>query len=574
MASTNDEKVSKIELIKRKSRYLRGTIKEELQNNEPKFSEDNVQVLKFHGVYQQDDRDLRGRLKKEGKERHYSMMIRARIPGGVLTPEQYLVFDRLADQYSDYKNMRITTRQTLQLHGILKGDLKTTIKELNEALVTTLGACGDSGRNTICCAEPGDEPYRHEMRHDLLALADRLSAKTNAYHEIWIDGEPVQLADGETEEPLYGEVYLPRKFKVAMVPEGDNCLDVYDNDIGLVAHVKDGHIEGYTVLVGGGMGRTASDQETYPRLASPLCYVERDKAVGTILDTCVAIVTIERDFGDRSNRRFARMKYLIDRRGLDWFREEVETRLGRKLDPPRQLEWRNGNDHLGWHKEREGVSYLGLYIPYGRIKDTETMKLKSALRDIIREFQPIVRFTSQQNVILSGIPDELRSVVEHRLQSAGVPLPGELSKIRKNSMACVSLPTCGLALAESERALPDLIPRFEQLFEELGLSDEDITIRMTGCSNGCARPYNANIAFIGRALGKYDVFIGGSSLGTALNERFQEAVPFEQLVDTVRPVLESFVHGRKPGEDFGAYWLRAGFEKHRCDDQKKESRDA
>jgi sulfite reductase (ferredoxin) len=558
MSTTNDEKVSKIEIIKRQSRHLRGTIKEALQDGEPKFSEDNVQVLKFHGVYQQDDRDLRAQLKKEGKERHYSMMIRARIPGGVLSPEQYLVFDRLADEYTDYKNMRITTRQTLQLHGILKGDLKTTIKTLNEALVTTLGACGDSGRNTICCAEPGDEPFREEMRHDVLALADRLSAKTNAYHEIWVDGEPVQLAEGETEEPLYGEAYLPRKFKVAIVPEGDNCLDVYDNDIGLVAHIRDGHIEGYTVLVGGGMGRLALDQDTYPRLASPLCYVARDKAVGTILDVCVAIVTIERDFGDRSNRRFARMKYLIDKRGLAWFREEVESRLGRKLEPPRQLKWTNGNDHLGWHRERDGVSYLGLFVPYGRIKDTETMRLKSALRDIMRTFRPTVRFTSQQNVILSGLADEQRPAIEELLRASGVPLPEELSKVRQNTMACVSLPTCGLALAESERALPELMPQFEQLFDELGLSDEDITIRMTGCSNGCARPYNANIAFIGRAPGKYDIFLGGSALGTALNERFRETVPFEQLVSAVRPVLESFVRDRESGEDFGTYWRRTG----------------
>ncbi|RRJ67254.1 NADPH-dependent assimilatory sulfite reductase hemoprotein subunit [Paenibacillus oralis] len=563
MTTTNDDKVSKIEIIKRQSRHLRGTIKEALQDSEAKFSEENVQVLKFHGVYQQDDRDLRAQLKREGKERHYSMMIRARIPGGLLSSEQYLVFDRLADEYTDYKTMRITTRQTLQLHGILKGDLKTTIKTLNDALVTTLGACGDSGRNTICCAEPGDEPFREEMRHDVLALADRLSAKTNAYHEIWIDGEPVQLAEDETEEPLYGEVYLPRKFKVAIVPEGDNCLDVYDNDIGLVAHIRDGHIEGYTVLVGGGMGRMALDQDTYPRLASPLCYVARNEAVGTILDACVAIVTIERDFGDRSNRRFARMKYLIDKRGLAWFRDEVEARLGHKLEPPRQLTWTNGNDHLGWHRERDGVSYLGLFVPYGRIKDTETMQLKSALRDIMHRFRPTVRFTSQQNVILSGLPDEQRSAVEEVLRSSGVPLPQELSNVQQNMMACVSLPTCGLALAESERALPELVPQFERLFDVLGLSDENITIRMTGCSNGCARPYNANIAFIGRAPGKYDIFLGGSALGTALNERFRDTVPFKDLVSAVRPVLESFIQDREPGEDFGTYWLRTGAGGHR-----------
>ncbi|MGJ7920917.1 NADPH-dependent assimilatory sulfite reductase hemoprotein subunit [Neobacillus sp. LXY-4] len=564
MKITDMEKVSKIEIIKRKSRQLRGTIKEALKDDQPKFSEDNIQVLKFHGVYQQDDRDLRKQLKKDGKEPHYSMMIRARIPGGVLSPSQYLVFDRLADEYTDYKNMRITTRQTIQLHGILKGDLKTTISTLNEALVTTLGACGDSGRNTICCAAPGDEPYRDEMNHDVNAIAEQLSAKSNAYHEIWLDGKPIQLEDGQTEEPLYGDTYLPRKFKVAIVPEGDNCLDVYDNDLGLVAHIVDGHIQGYTVLVGGGMGRLAVDQDTYPRLASPLCYVARSEAIDTILNTCVAIVSIERDFGDRANRRFARMKYLIDRRGLDWFREELETRIGRKLEPPKHLEWNNGHDHLGWHRERDGISYLGLFIPYGRIKDTETMLLKTALRDIIKDFQLTVRFTSQQNVILSGIADELRPIIEEQLSSAGVPLPDKLSNVRQNTMACVAFPTCGLALAESERALPDLVPQFEQLFDELNLSNEEITIRMTGCSNGCARPYNANIALVGRAPGKYDLFLGGSSLGTALNERFRELVPFDQLVQTVRPILESFVQERQSGEDFGSYWRRAGLKKHSC----------
>jgi sulfite reductase (ferredoxin) len=359
MANEGQKKESKIEVIKRESRYLRGTIKEALQDNKPMFSEENVQVLKFHGVYQQDDRDLRPKLIKEGKEKHYSMMVRARIPGGVLSPDQYLVFDRLADEYTDYGTLRITTRQTFQLHGVLKGNLKTTIRALNEALVTTLGACGDQARNIICCAAPGDEPFRAEMREDLLALVDRLGAKTNAYHEIWLDGEPVQLAEGETEEPLYGEVYLPRKFKVAMVPEGDNCLDVYDNDIGLVAHIEDQHIVGYTVLVGGGMGRTATDQATYPRLASPLCYVPRKNIVDTVVNTVVAIVTIERDYGDRTNRRFARMKYLIDRRGLDWFRQEVEARVGRTLEPPRPLVWHSGTDHLGWNRERDGVSYGG-----------------------------------------------------------------------------------------------------------------------------------------------------------------------------------------------------------------------
>ncbi|MDI3257828.1 MAG: NADPH-dependent assimilatory sulfite reductase hemoprotein subunit [Kyrpidia sp.] len=559
MTHEGQKKESKIEVIKRESRYLRGTLKEALQDESPLFSEENVQVLKFHGVYQQDDRDLRLKLKKEGKDKHYIMMVRARIPGGVLNPDQYLVFDRLADEYTDYGTLRITTRQTIQLHGVIKRNLKTAIQNLNEVLIRTLGGCGDQVRNIISCAAPGDEPFRTEMREDVLSLVDRLGAKTRAYYEIWLDGEPVQLDEGESEEPLYGEVYLPRKFKVAMAPEGDNCIDVYDNDIGFVAHIENRHVVGYTVLVGGGMGRTASDKATYPRLASPLCYVSRTDLV----ETAAAIVTIQRDYGDRVNRRFARMKYLIDRRGSDWFLTELESRLNRTLEAPRPLVWHSAADHLGWHREREGVSYLGLYVPNGRVKDSESVKLKSALRDIVREFRPTVRLTTQQNVILSGIPDELRPEIERKLREAGVPLVEEVSAVHRHAMACVALPTCGLAVAESERALPGLLPVFERVFEELGIADEPITIRMTGCPNGCARPYNADIAFVGRTMGKYDVFLGGSHLGTELNELFKEFVPLDQLVDSVRPVLAAYAQEREPGENFGEFCRRVGLDRFR-----------
>lgn len=553
------QKESKVEVIKRESRFLRGTLKEALQDDEAKFSEDNVQVLKFHGVYQQDDRDLRQQLKKEGKDRHWIMMVRARIPGGVLTADQYLVFDRIADELTDYGTLRITTRQTIQLHGVVKDNLKETIRRINDAMITTLGGCGDQVRNIICCSAPGDEPFRGEMREDLLSLVDRLGAKTHAYYEIWLDGEPIELEPGKTEEPLYGDVYLPRKFKVAMTPEGDNCIDVYDNDVGLVARIEDGHVTGYTVLVGGGMGRTATDPKTYPRLASPFAYTSRDKLV----DVVTAIVTVQRDFGDRVNRRFARLKYTLDRRGVDWFRSEVEERLGYRLDAPRELVWHNASDHFGWHREADGVSYLGLFIPQGRVKDDEGVRLKTALREVIREFRPTVRLTTQQNVILSGIPDEQKAAVEARLREFGVPMPWELSPTRLGAMACVALPTCGLAVAESERVLPELLPQFEQLFADLGIADAGITLRMTGCPNGCARPYNADIAFVGRTLGKYDVFLGGGSLGTALNEKFADAVPFAALVDVVRPVLEAYARERQVGEGFGEYCRRVGLERFR-----------
>jgi sulfite reductase (ferredoxin) len=557
--ATERQNESKVEVIKRESRYLRGTLKEALVDGEAKFSEENVQVLKFHGVYQQDDRDLRAQLKKEGKDRHWIMMVRARIPGGVLTADQYLAFDRIASTLTEYGSIRITTRQTIQLHGVVKDRLKETIREINEVLITTLGGCGDQVRNITCCPAPGDEPFRAQMREDVLALVDRLGAKTHAYHEIWLDGEPVEVGPGETEEPIYGDVYLPRKFKIALAPEGDNCIDVYDNDVGLVAHVEDGHVAGYTVLVGGGMGRTASDPNTYPRLATPMAYVPREEVV----DVVTAIVTVQRDFGDRSNRRFARLKYTIDRGGFDWFRGEVEQRLGRTLAPPRTLAWDSGDDHFGWHREGDGVSYLGLFIPQGRVTDTETLPLKSGLRQVVERFRPTVRLTPQQNVILSGIPDDQKAAVEQCLREAGIPLPGAWSLARKRAMACVALPTCGLAVAESERVLPEVVAQFERLFEELGIEDAGITLRMTGCPNGCARPYNANIAFVGRTLGKYDVFLGGSDVGTALNERFQEVVPLDNLVDAVRPVLEAYAKEREPGEPFGDFCRRVGLHRFR-----------
>ncbi|WP_290584539.1 NADPH-dependent assimilatory sulfite reductase hemoprotein subunit [Alicyclobacillus sp.] len=558
---TEERHESKVEVIKRESRYLRGTLKEALVDGQPKFSEENVQVLKFHGVYQQDDRDLRAQLKKEGKDRHWIMMVRARIPGGVLTADQYLAFDDIASRLSEYGSLRITTRQTIQLHGIVKDRLKETIREINDALVTTLGGCGDQVRNIICCPAPGDEPFRREMREDLLALVARLGAKTGAYHEIWLDGEPVELAPGESEEPLYGDVYLPRKFKVAIAPEGDNCIDVYDNDVGLVAHLEEGRIVGYTVLVGGSMGRTASDPNTYPRLASPLAYIPRHEVVEVV----TAIVTVQRDFGDRANRRFARLKYTIDRRGLDWMRSEVEARLGRPLAPPRTLVWTNADDHLGWHREAVGRSYLGLFVPQGRVVDTEAVRLKSGLRQVVERFRPTVRLTPQQNVLLSGIPDEARQEVEACLREFGVRLADEWSLTRRRAMACVALPTCGLAVAESERVLPAVVAQFEPMFEALGLADEGITIRVTGCPNGCARPYNANIALVGRTMGKYDVFLGGSEVGTALNERFREVVPLAEVAEAVRPVLEAFAAEREPGEAFGDFVRRVGLERFRAE---------
>ncbi|MCF8565525.1 NADPH-dependent assimilatory sulfite reductase hemoprotein subunit [Alicyclobacillus tolerans] len=567
----SNEKLSKVEVIKLEGNQLRGTIAESLNDGTPNFEEENIQQLKFHGVYQQDDRDLRKQLRKEGKERHYMMMIRARIPGGILNADQYLQFDDISERYGN-QTMRITTRQTFQLHGVLKGDLKATIKAINDALVTTLGGCGDQVRNTIACAMPRREPYAQTVREDLMGLVDRFAAKTHAYHEIWLDGEKVDLAtedpetpkvsqssiaSGASEEPLYGRAYLPRKFKIGFTYEGDNCADVYSNDLGIVAHVEDGEVAGYTLLIGGGMGRTASDENTYPRLASPFAFVTRAQ----LAYTCEAIVTVQRDFGNRENRKFARMKYLIDTMGLDWFKKQVEERVGFLLTPPRPLVWQSFEDHLGWHLHGDSSQgFLGLFIANGRIKDEGDYKLKSVLREIVREYRPTIHLTTQQNLILEGIAESDRPAVEKRLREAGLPLVDDLSALRKNAMACPAMPTCGLAIAESERALPTVLPQLEGLLARYGLADEPIAVRMTGCANGCARPYISDIGFVGRVLGKYDVFLGASSLGTRLNERFLEQVPLEELAVVLEPVIARYASDKHPGERLGDFCHRVGLE--------------
>lgn len=548
--------LSDVEVIKLEGNQLRGTIAEALQDGTAKFEEENIQQLKFHGVYQQDDRDLRKQLRKEGKDRHYMMMVRARIPGGILTAEQYLKFDEISERWGN-GTMRITTRQTFQLHGILKDDLKNTIHAINDSLLTTLGGCGDQVRNTIACAMPRREPYADVVRQDLLALVDRFSAKTGAYHEIWLDGEKLDLSSDTPEEPLYGRTYLPRKFKIGFTYEGDNCADVYSNDLGIVVHLDNGNVAGYTLLIGGGMGRTASDSNTHPLLASPFAFVTREE----LGDTCEAIITVQRDFGNRENRKFARMKYLVEEKGLGWFKSQVEERVGQALTPPKELVWDSFEDHLGWHSHPESdEGFLGLFIAEGRIKDAGDYRVKSVLREIMQTYRPNVHLTTQQNLILEGVRKADKPQIETLLREAGIPLVEEVSTLRRNAMACVSMPTCGLALAESERVLPDLLPQLEAVLEKYNLAEEPITVRMTGCPNGCARPYISDIAFVGRVIGKYDVFVGADSMGTRLNEVLLEQVAFEDLARTLEPVIALFAKYRAQGERFGNFCHRYGLE--------------
>jgi len=545
---------SKVERIKIESNNLRGHIQEELDQDTSHFSEDQVQLIKFHGMYQQEDRDARQQRKAAGSEKAYQFMIRSRIPGGVVTAEQYLTEDELAGRYAN-GTLRITTRQGFQLHGVLKGDLHSTIHTINEALLSTLAACGDVNRNVMACPAPAADRAQAQVEEIAHRIAMRLAPRSHAYHEIWVDGEQLDTVALEQEtEPIYGPTYLPRKFKMGVAFPGDNCIDIYTQDIGLVACLEGEQLDGFTVLVGGGMGMTHGKTETYPRLATPLCYATVDEVLAVV----ETIVTIQRDYGDRQNRKHARMKYVVEERGIAWFRAELEQRLGHSVQDPRPLTWHDVEDHLGWHAQGDGRWFLGLFVENGRIKDSSTMCMRSGLRQAIEEFRPGIRLTAQQNILLTDITEAQRGPLTALLASHGIPTnPAELGILRL-SMACPALPTCGLALAEAERALPAVVQQIEADLQALGLANESLSIRMTGCPNGCARPYMGDIGIVGRTKDIYNIYLGGDLLNTRLNTLYAPSVRLNELAATVRPLLALWRDERTPGETFGDFCYRVG----------------
>lgn len=546
---------SKVELVKEASRALRGTITEDLANDEPTFSSANGQLLKFHGVYQQEDRDRRKEARKRGLDRHYQMMVRTRVPGGRVSPEGYLAHDDIAQRWGN-GTLRITTRQDFQLHGVLKGDLWSSIHAINDALMTTLGGCGDQVRNVMCCPAPIHDRLRDELQEVLPTVVAGLTPTTGAYHQIWIDGE--QTAGSEPEpDPLYGTRYLPRKFKVGLAVEGDNCIDVYSNDLGLVAmRGLDGGLAGFTVLVGGGLGRTNNKPDTYPAVARPLAYVPTEHVV----ETARAIVAVQRDFGNRSDRRHARLKYLLAERGLAWFREQVQSRVPFELAAPRPLRWEALDDHLGWHEQGDGRWFYGLFVENGRIHDEGDMRLRTALRALVEEHRPVIWMTAQQNLIVADVEPDRRDAIASLLADHGVTPTEHVSQTIRNAMACPAVPTCGLAVAEAERVLPGLIRQIDGLVADLGLAGERISFRMTGCPNGCARPYLGDVGFVGTTLGKYDVFLAGDFVGTRLNSLFAHNVPLEEIPALLRGPLAAFAAERAAGEGFGDWCHRVGLE--------------
>lgn len=554
------EKKTQIERLKEGSAHLRGTLSAELHSEAPTFSEGSKTLLKFHGIYQQDDRDTRK------QEKRYSFMVRCKMPGGRLDAAQYLALDGLAGRYGN-GSLRITTRGDFQFHGVLKSGLRAAVEAINTTLVTTFGACGDVVRNVVCCPAPLGDPVREEIYHHARAISDRFLPQTGAYHEVWLEGEKLAVpaaaggaAAAPEAEPLYGEAYLPRKFKIAIAAPGDNCVDVYTQDVGLVAVAAGGALLGFNVLAGGGMGATPSKEATFPRLADPLAFVLPEEAAEVI----EAILLVWRDAGNRVDRKRARLKYLLHDWGVERFRAEVEARVGRALPRPAPVPEMDLHLHAGWHRERPGADgrwTLGLSIENGRLRDEEGeggRRLRSGLRAIVEAVRPHVHLTPNQDLLLAGIADSDRARVEELLAEHRIPLPHELSNLRLYSMACPAFPTCGLAITESERALPGVIDRLEREVARLGLAGERLAVRMTGCPNGCARPYVADLAFVGRAPQRYDVFVGGRLDGTRINTLYRESVPAGDLLETVVPLFRLFRDERLEGESFGDFCARAG----------------
>jgi sulfite reductase (ferredoxin) len=565
-------KLSAAEKVKLESNYLRGQISEDLVDPTDHVSKPSTALLKHHGTYQQDDRERRAEARVDGpaKAKFFSFMVRTAIPGGRLTSDQLLAELDLCDEVGN-TTLRITTRQGLQMHGVLKKDLKRTIARINEVQLTTLAACGDVKRNVMCspCPYNGD-PVHGQMQSLADEFAERLKPQTKAYHQIWLtDGETgeSQMVGGSTNgaypstnggvdpvEPIYGPTYLPRKFKIAIALPGDNSTDIYANDVGLLALCEDWNVVGYNMLVGGGFGVTPSAKKTFPAVAIPLCYVSAEDVV----DLVIAIVKVQRDFGNRADRKVARMKYLIHDWGISRFKDKVEEYYGEALELPKPVGVHGFDDGMGWHEQGDGKLFYGLNIENGRIKDTDTMRLKTALREICTTLRSPLRLTPHQSIIFCDIAPADRSRLEEILRRRGVPLSEDFTSVRRWSMACPALPTCGLAVAESERILPSIMDQLESELEKLGLEKEVFTTRMTGCPNGCSRPYNSDIGLVGKTKDKYTVFLGGRVLGDRLNFIYKDLVPTDKVVPTLVPVFRLFQAGRLDGETFGDFCHRVG----------------
>jgi sulfite reductase (NADPH) hemoprotein beta-component len=547
---------SPIEIIKDNSNYLRGTITESLNNPLTGALHQQDQVLiKFHGTYQQQDRDLDNERKRQKLEPLYSFLIRVRVPAGITTPAQWLALDELADKYAD-KTLKFTTRQTFQFHGVLKRNLKTTMQKINKTLLDTLAACGDVNRNVMTSANPFESPVHAEVADDAKRISAHLTPQTAAYHEIWLDGALVEGGEKE-EEPLYGKTYLPRKFKTAIAIPPRNDSDVLSNDLGFIAIIENGELVGYNVTVGGGMAYTFGNKNTYPRVADVVGYISKEK----IVDVSEAVLVFQRDHGNRSDRKNARLKYTVDRLGLDYFRSELKRTHNLQLEEVKPYKFITLGDKFGWSQGADGQWHYTVFVEGGKLVDRVGYPAKTAIREVAKIHTGSFILTGNQNVMIARVSEKQKPKIEKILKKYNVADGKSLSELRKNSIACAALPLCGLAFAEAERYLPSLVDKLDKVLEENGLLNEPITIRMTGCANGCGRPFLAEIGLVGRAPGKYNLYLGASFVGDRLNKLYKEMLTEEEIMAALTPILEDFAKTREQDERFGNFAIRKGYVK-------------
>lgn len=549
-------KPSDVERIKLESNYLRGSLAESLvEQISSGINDDDNRLMKHHGSYLQDDRDLRNERQRQKLEPAYQFMVRVRAPGGVATPEQWLVMDHVANKYGN-GTLKITTRQAFQMHGILKWNMKKNIQEINDSLMDTLAACGDVNRNVMCNPNPYQSAIHTEVYEWAQKLSDYLSPRTSAYHEIWLDGEKVlDSQDTEVEvEPMYGAVYLPRKFKIGIAVPPNNDVDVFSQDLGIIAILEEDKLVGFNIAVGGGMGMTHGDKETYPQLARVIGFCTPDQ----IIEVAEKIITIQRDYGNRSERKNARFKYTIDARGLDWIVTELNTRLGWELQDARDYQFDHNGDRYGWVKGNNGKWHYTLFIQSGRVQDVDDYPLMTGLREIAKIHTGDFRLSPNQNLIISNVTSQKKKSIVELIEQYGLTDGAQHSALRRSSLACVAFPTCGLAMAEAERYLPSLLDKIELIIDESGLRDKEIIIRMSGCPNGCSRPALGEIAFIGKSPGKYNMYLGAGFVGDRLNKLYRENVGEQEILELLKPLIFQYAKEKQQGEHFGDFVIRAG----------------
>lgn len=554
--SQQKDKLSEEETLKAESRFLRGTIEVSLADQVTgSICADDVKLLKFHGSYQQDDRDLRTERMRQKLEPAYMFMVRVRIPGGVCSAQQWLQLDELANKYANH-SLRITTRQTIQFHGVIKRHLKSVIAGINHALFNTIATCGDVNRNVVCHNNPYLSPIHATVYEWSKRLNNHFLPRMRAYHEIWLNGEKATGSEPENEEPLYGDTYLPRKFKIGMAVPPSNDIDVFSQDLGLIAITQDEQLLGFNVCVGGGMGMTHSEPITYPRLGDVIGFCTPEQ----LLEVADNVVKIQRDFGNRVDRKQARLKYTIDSRSITWFKTELNHRLGWSLAPALPYLFEDNNDRFGWIEDSQGHWHLLLCLLSGRIKDTSDQHLMTGLREIARIHKGDFRLTTNQNMTIANISQVNKPKIEALVKKYCLSLPEQFSAVQRDALSCVAFPTCGLAMAESERTLPAFLVRLEAAMEQAGLDkNERITVRVTGCPNGCARPYLSEIALVGKSLGRYNLYLGAGFAGQRLNKLYRESLTEDEIIAELAPIFAHYARERQTDEHFGDFVIRTGY---------------